>query len=153
MRPLVNRQEAEVEKEQIEKENSPEVLLKMMRGKCDPVNQPLLINKVLEHEDLLIPQVIKMLKTSGNDTFIELAVKEIKKAKNNYCEDLLQILDDIRSPYALSLVCILIGYLGTEKDIPILLRIHMELKKTYSNETYDQGPLLALIEMRERFKK
>ena len=51
-RTLINRPEAEVEKEQIEKENSPKVLLKMMRGKCDTINQSLLINKVLEHIEM-----------------------------------------------------------------------------------------------------
>lgn len=149
-RALTNR--AEAQRVQLEDEESPEVLLDMMRGKCDIINHMLLIYKILEHEEILVPQIINNLQTSLNDIFVELAVKTIKKAKNNYCDDLLKILDDIRSPYAVSLVCIVIGFIGNEDAIPILLKKHKELK-AYKNENYEQGPLLGLYEMDHRFNK
>lgn len=142
----------EREEEQIRNENSSEVLLKMMRGKCDTLNHSLLHSKILEHEDELLPKIITMLKTSLNDVFIEHSVKVIGKAQKNCFNDLMQIIDEIRSPYALSLVLVVIGYLGDESAIPKLLEKHSELKKLYSNETYEQGALLGLIELRERFK-
>jgi hypothetical protein len=149
-RTLTNR--AEAQRAQLEKEESPEVLFDMMRGKCDIINHMLLIQKILEHEEVLLPQIINSLKTSLNDVFVELAVKTIKKAKNNYCDQLLEILDDIRSPYAVSLVCIVIGFLGNEDAIPVLLKKHKELK-AYKNENYEQGPLLGLYQMDDRFNQ
>jgi len=146
-RTLTNR--AEAQRAQLEKEESPEVLFDMMRGKCDIINHMLLIQKILEHEEVLLPRIINSLKTSLNDVFVELAVKTIKKAKNNYCDQLLEILDDIRSPYAVSLVCIVIGFLGNEDAIPVLLKKHKELK-AYKNENYEQAPLLGLYQMDDR---
>jgi len=144
---------ADEEKEILLKEESLDVLLKMMRGKSDNLNQHLLHQKILENEDILIPQIIEMLKTSGNDVFIENAVKVIAKTRINYCDCLYKILDNIRSPYALSLVCIDIGFLGNEHAVPFLIKKHRELKHLYENENYDQGPLLALIELRERLRE
>jgi len=140
------------EAELLKKESSPEVLLKMMRGNCDTLNHTLLHSKILEQEEALMPRIIEKLKTSGNDVFIEHAMKLIKKAKKNYCEELIEIIDDIRSPYALSLACIIIGFMGNESDVPMLLRKHSELKSLYPGEDYEQGALLGLIELRERFK-
>lgn len=84
----------EDEAELLKKEMSAEALVKMMRGNCDPLNHPLLHSKILEQEETLIPMIIKKLKMSGNDVFIEHTV--IKKAKKNYCEELVAIIDDIR---------------------------------------------------------
>lgn len=95
--------------------------------------------------------IIEKLKTSGNNVFIEHSIKLIKKAKTNYCEKLVEMIDEIRSPYALSLVCILIGFLGSESDIELLLRKHAELKSLYRDHDHEQGPLLGIIELRERF--
>jgi len=142
---------AEEEAEAIKNESSPEILLKLMRGKCDPLNYVLLHTKILEQEETLLPVIIEKLKKSGNDVFIEHSIKLIKKAKTNYCEKMIEIIDEIRSPYALSLVCILIGFLGSESDIELLLRKHAELKSLYADSHYEQGALLGIIELRERF--
>lgn len=64
---------------------------------------------------------------------------------------MIKIIDDILSPYALSLACILIGYMGNESDIPLLLRKHAQLKSLYPGEDYEQGALLGIIELRQRF--
>lgn len=109
-------------------------------------------SKILEQEETLIPMIIEKLKMSGNDVFIEHTMKLIKKAKKNYCEELVAIIDDIRSPYALSLACIVIGFIGNGSHIPLLLRKHSELKSLYPWGNYEQGALLGLIELKERFK-
>lgn len=147
---LIKRGEGEAEL--LKKETSPEVLIKMMRGNCDSLNHTLLHSKILEQEEALMPGIIEKLKTSGNDVFIEHTMKLIKKSTKNYCEEVVEIIDDIRSPYALSLACIIIGFMGNEAHIPLLLRKHSELKSLYPRENYEQGALLGLIELRERFK-
>ncbi|HYE83554.1 MAG TPA: hypothetical protein VEG39_15480 [Clostridia bacterium] len=60
-------------------------------------------------------------------------------------------MDEIRNPYALSLVCIVIGFIGDETTIPIMHKKYLELKGIYPDENYEQGPLLALAELRARF--
>lgn len=142
---------AEEEREKLLKEEDTDVLLKMMRGKCDVMNHSLLHEKVLEQEDILLPKVLEMLKSSGNDIFIENAVNVIVKAKKPYGDELFNILDNIRSPYALSLSCIALGFIGNEEVIPVLMEKFNNFKMLYPNESYEQGPLLGLIKLNERF--
>jgi hypothetical protein len=69
VRSMTNRGKEEAK--MIERENNPDVLLKMLRGKCDVINYEILHQRVLEFEDELVPKMIKMLINSGNDIFIE----------------------------------------------------------------------------------
>lgn len=123
----------------------------MLRGKCDPINYNILRDKVLEHEDELVPKIVEMLIRSGNEVFIEHAAKIIPKCKTNYSNSLLQILDQIRNPYATSIACIVLGFIGDEEVIPIIHHKYIELKRLYPRENYEQGPLLALSELNVRF--
>lgn len=136
----------------LKQEMLPEDLLKMMRGKCDTLNYSLLHKKVLEQEEIIIPIVLEKIKTSGNDIFIEHTMKILKKSSKNYCDEIVKIIDDIRSPYALSLACVLVGFIGDESHVELLLKEHSKLKSLYPKENYEQGPLLGLIELKERFK-
>jgi len=135
----------------IERENNPDVLLKMLRGKCDVINYELLHQRVLEFEDELVPKMIKMLINSGNDIFIEHTARIITKCQRNYTDELVEILDKIRSPYAVSLICITLGFMGDERVIPIIYNKFLELKTIYRHESYAQGPLLGLLKLKERF--
>lgn len=139
------------EAKMIERENNPDVLLKMLRGRCDSLNYELLHQRVLEYEDELIPKMIKMLINSGNNVFIEHTARIISKCQRNYMNELVEILDKIRSPYAVSLICIVLGFIGDEQVIPIIYNKYLELKTLYKNETYDQGPLWGLYKLKERF--
>ncbi|MDI3534757.1 MAG: hypothetical protein PWQ82_1122 [Thermosediminibacterales bacterium] len=139
------------EAEMIERENNPDVLLKMLRGKCDVLNYELLHKRVLEFEDELAPRIIKMLINSGNNVFIEHAARIISKCRRNYTDELVEILDKIRSPYAVSLICITLGFIGDERVIPLIYNKFLELKTLYPHETYAQGPLLGLYKLKERF--
>ncbi len=144
---------AEEEALRINGEKDPEVLLKLLRSKCDPINYAILREKVLEHEEELMPKIVEMLISSGNDVFIEHAARIIPRCKVNYSNDLLHILKEIRNPYALSLMCIVIGFIGEEEVIPIIHHNYTQLKGLYMNENYEQGPLLALAELNARFYK
>lgn len=148
---IINR--ASEETKAIQEENNIEVLLKLLRGKCDPLNYELLEEKVLEKEEEMLPKIIDMVVKSRNDVFIEHVAKILPKCKKNYSENLLNILNNIRNPYALSLICISLGFIGDEEVIPIILNKYLELKKLYVDETYNQGPLLALYELKERLYK
>ncbi|KAF1084299.1 hypothetical protein SPSYN_02075 [Sporotomaculum syntrophicum] len=142
---------ADEERERLLRESDPDILLKMLRGKSDPINHHIVFQKVLEQEEVIIPRILGMLKTSLNVVFIENAVKILANTGKDYLEDLLKILDEIRSPYALSLTCITLGFIADEDAIPVLLKKYNELKNLYPGETYEQGPLYGLIKLNERF--
>ncbi|WP_144674764.1 hypothetical protein [Desulfitobacterium sp. LBE] len=61
------------------------------------------------------------------------------------------MFDEIRSPYASSLVCIALGFIADEDAIPVLMKKYNEFKSLYPQENYEQGPLLGLIKLNERF--
>lgn len=142
---------AEEQREEIEKEDNPDVLFKLMRARCDVINYEILHKKIIDKEKEMVPRIINSLIKSGNDVFIEHATRIICSCKNNYSQEILGILESIRNPYALSLACIILGYIGDEEVIPIMYDKYLELKKLYLNENFAQGPLIALYKLNERF--
>lgn len=58
---------------------------------------------------------------------------------------------NIRSSYALSLISITLGFIGDEECIPILYEQFEEFKKSYKDENYEQGPLIGLLKLKDRF--
>jgi hypothetical protein len=149
---MVGMSETELEeKKAIEAENNIEVLIKMMRGKISTFNQIALRRKILDLEDEIIPRIIEMLKRSLNDEFIENAVKVLVKCKTNYSAVLVELFNDIRSEYAQSLVSLVLGFKTDEDVIPFLYAKYEHFRKDCGDENYDQGPLLALVELNERF--
>ena len=142
---------ADEERDRLVHEDDPDVLIKMLRGKCDNINYHILYQRVLEQEEVLIPRILKMFKTSLNNIFIEHTVMILVNAQKNYSEELLKMLDEIRSPYALSLACIALGFIADEEVIPILMEKLEYFKKNYPEKEYEQGPLYGLIRMDKRF--
>ena len=143
---------AEQERERLQYENNPDILIKMLRGRCDKINMYLLHERVLANEMDVIPRVLEMFKTSINDALIENTVKILARTKNNYSKDILEMFHDIASPYALSLICITIGFIADEDVIPVLMDKFEYFKKHYPDNTYEQGPLLGLFQIDQRFK-
>ena len=60
-------------------------------------------------------------------------------------------LDSIEYPYTLSLVYLLLGFIGGSEAIRPVWNYYHFLREKYPEESYDQGPLLALYEFRARF--
>ena len=58
---------------------------------------------------------------------------------------------EFRSPYVRSLLCLILGFRGEEDTIPWMMDRYFETKKRYPDDTYDQGPLIALSELNARF--
>ncbi len=149
VRNFTNR--AELERQEIVEEENPEKIIKYLRGKGDILNYRLLHEKILEKEDLYIPIIMNMIKTTGNDVFIENVVKLLAKSKNNYSKELLEMFSSIKYPYTLSLICVLLGFIGDEDVIPLMYDKYIEFKEYYPAENYNQGPLLALYELAFRY--
>lgn len=144
-------QRAEKERAQLQEENDPNTLLQMLRGKCDNLCHDILYEKVLANEEIMIPKMLPMFKKSLNDEFIESTVKILTRTKHNYSKVLLKMLDEIRSPYAVSLACIVLGFIAGEEAIPVLMEKYEQLKKHFPNEGYMQGPVLGMCNLNNRF--
>ncbi len=142
---------AKAERVSIENEENPQVLLKYLRSNIDGMNRPFLIRKALEYEAEILPGVVQRLMTSGNDHFIETAVRLLGKSREDHTAPLVQRYDEIRNPYTQSLLCVVLGLRGKEDIIPWVYEKYMEAKRLYPEETYSEGPLIALYELKSRF--
>jgi len=139
------------EAKRIRRENNPETLLKMMEQHPDPLNRWLLKKKIVGFSEFAVPKIIEKLKENQDDCFAELAVDIIHKSEIDCSSQLLGILNSIKQPYTLSLVCMLLGLLGTREAIKPVWDCYYFLKEEYPEEDYEQGPLLALYEFKSRF--
>lgn len=139
------------EAKRISRETNPENLLKMMDPRTDTVNHWLLKKKILKFANFAIPRIIEKLKDNIDDTFVELAIGIIYESKIDYSSQLLEILDSIKESYTLSLACLLLGFIAPKEAIQPVWNYYHFLKEEYPRETYEQGPLLALYEFKERF--
>ena len=126
-------------------------VLRFLRKPADIFNRETLLKHALKFQSELMPKVKKMLITSGNESFIENAYRLLIRCDKNYSNELLSDFDNIRDPYVQSLVCIIMGFRAEEKIIPWMYDKFFEFKNLYPDETYEQGPLLALHELNYRF--
>ena len=147
-----NRKEKVMETQKIiESITSWEEIVKLMRRGVDTMCQSILINKALEYEDELIPDVLKRFKTSLNVSFIENAVRVLARCNKDIADEIHDYYDDMRSPYAQSLALLVLGFKADDTYIPWLIDKHDKLKRSYPNENYHEGAYYALYEIERRF--
>ena len=139
------------EREKIMSATTCQQVVRFMRSGTDILNQHLLVNKALEFEEELIPILIKMLKTSLNDLFIEASIRFLAVCKKDVSEELIAACGEIRNPYALSLVLVALGFRAGENHIPWFMKKFNELQELYPGENYCYGAFYALHEMENRF--
>lgn len=139
------------EKEAILAQNDPEMIFQLLRKNLDVINRPVLIEKALAFEAEILSMVVEKLIRSDHDIFIDNAVRFLGRSKQDHSSLLLERYTEFRSPYVQSLLCIILGIRGPEETIPWMMDRFYEMKKLYPDENYDQGPLLALYELKTRF--
>lgn len=126
-------------------------IIRFMRKHTDPINQQVLVDKAIEFESEILPTILRMLKTSLNSGFIEDSIRILAKCAKNTADDLIACFDEIRNPYAQSMVLVALGFRAGEKDIPWVYDKYFTLKKLYPDESYHDGAYYALYEMEGRF--
>ena len=139
------------ERKEIESAVSCEQIVRFMRRNTDPLNHHFLIRKALEFESEIVPDIIRRLKTSLNDRFIEVSVRILAQCERNVSEEMIACFDEIRNPYVQSVVLIMLGYTAEEAHIPWFIEKYGELKKRYPHETFYEGAYYGLVEMENRF--
>ena len=143
--------EALIEREEIETATTYEQIVRIMRRNTDPVNQHILVNKAMEFENEIVPDIIRRLKTSLNDGFIETSIRILAKSKIDVTGELFGYFDDMRNPYAQSMVMVLLGFKADESYIPWFIEKYNELKKLYPRTSHCEGAYYALYQLESRF--
>ncbi|MCX5915171.1 MAG: SEC-C metal-binding domain-containing protein [Deltaproteobacteria bacterium] len=135
----------------IEKTDDAKGLVEIMRKGLDPLNYERLKEKLLKYQELSIPLIFDELKKPQDDAFVELAVRVIHASGKDWAREALEIIQHQKlTAYTASLLCMLLGFYEREKSEKVLWDYYHYLRNHFPDETYSDGPLLGLIEMRER---
>jgi len=137
----------ETELREIEALDNGESVVKFMRREYDIVNRNALCKKALEMQDDVMPLVLRRYRTSAQTGFIETAALIFAHCDARYEIELRKAYSDIRDPYARSTASLSLAVQADEEAIPLLMREYERLRKEYPEESYDQGPLLALYSL------
>ena len=122
-----------------------------MRKGLDPINYEKLINKLLRYKETSVPMILEELKKPKSDAFVEISIRIIHASRVNYSEDILETIKESKiGAYAVSLLCMLLGFYENEKSEKLLWDYYHYFKEHYNDETYSDAPLLGLVEIRER---
>lgn len=135
----------------IEDAETPEELLKLMRKGVSGANRSALREKIVEHEQELMPMVKEKCIRNKQDIFIENAVYFFMKSKCNCCDWITETYSQFQSEYLKSLFCLILGFRGEKSLIPFLIEEAKRMEREYPDETYDQGPVLAVQELANRY--
>ena len=132
-----------------------ETLIGIMRNKPDPINRTPLIDRLVEEKAQAVPLILQELKKPQNDSFVELAVRILLISETNYSKEIIDIINsgNNRKAYAISILCVLLGFYDNEYSEKILWNYYHYMKLKYPNDTYSDGPLLGLSEIWERRKE
>ena len=88
------------------------------------------------------------------DVFIEIAVTIIHGSGKNYSSEVIEIIKyHQRNAYAVSQLCMLLGFYENINSAKVLWDYFHFFKEHFKDEKYCEGPLLGLIEMREQSKE
>lgn len=137
----------------IKETDDPEGLLKLMRKKISWRNKERLCKRILQYEEVMCPLIQKKALTNKQDIFIENTLRFFLYSAKNYSNWILENYNNINSEYLKSLLCLVIGFKGEKDSIPMLMKETERFEKSYPNESYEQGPLLAIQELMVRFYK
>ena len=139
----------------IETAKDTETLIRIMRNNPDPLNHKPLIDRLVEKKLQSVPMILQELEKPQNDSFVELAVRILLLSETDCSQEIIDIIksDNNRKAYVISILCVLLGFYDNEYSEKLLWDYYHCLKFHYPNDTYSDGPLLGLIEIRERRKE
>ena len=138
----------------IESTENVDNLIDLMKRGVDSLNEEKLISKLLLYKKNSMPLIFNELKKPHRAQFVELAVKIIHSSQINCSREIMEILQHFQiRAYSASLLCMLIGFYDEKESEKLLWNYFNYFKEHFPNETYSDGPLLGLSEIRERKKE
>ena len=123
---------------------TPDELINLMRKIKGTICHEEFTRKALSMEEEALPKIVERFCRNMTDCFLEASEMIFFYADRKYLDELLANYKEIRSPYAQSIVCLLIG-MAEYKDVDeFLMNEYQRFKKDYPDEIYSQFPLYAL---------
>ena len=124
--------------------HTPDELINLMRKIKGTICHEEFTRKALSMEEEALPKIVERFCRNMTDCFLEASEMIFFYADRKYLDELLANYKEIRSPYAQSIVCLLIG-MAEYKDVDeFLMNEYQRFKKDYPDEIYSQFPLYAL---------
>ena len=93
-----------------------------------------------------------MILKAFSDSTIENCTRYLVRCRTNCSEWIIQNYNNIREPYARSMLCLVLGFRAGLDAIPFLMQQVEAFEMHFPSETFDQGPILALSELKVRFR-
>ncbi len=134
----------EEEKAEIARLETGDAIVKFIRNDYDIANRETLCKKILTMQAEVLPLLLRRFQTSFQDNVTETTVYILGHAEREYVDQLIEMYPEIRNPYAQSMACVALGVQERKDTLPLLLREYERLKRQYPEESYCQGPLLAI---------
>lgn len=148
---LVKSEEDLYSEKMIEQTSTAEELLKLMRKPLSSGNRSRLRRKMLEYKKDMMSLIKEKTMKNGQDIFIENTLYFFLHCEENCCNWLMKEYSNIRNEYLKSMLCLVIGFRGDVEMISFLMKETERLERMYPQETYAQGPILAIQELAVRF--
>lgn len=126
--------------------------IRLMRKPLSKTNQSMLRKKLLEHEDEVLPLIQKRALTNRQDEFIENTLYFFLHSETDCCDWIMENYNVFKCEYLKSLLCLVIGIRCSDVSlIPVMMAETDRFALDYPDESFDQGPLLAVYELAHRF--
>ena len=106
----------------VEQEEDTGKLLRMLRQTQPPVVRKAVREKLLNREEEVLPEIQRMILKAFNDNTIENCVRFMTKCGTDCTEWIVQHYDDVREPYARSMLCLVLGFRANTDVIPFLMQ-------------------------------
>lgn len=93
---------------------------------------------------MLMPWIKEKTMKNGQDIFRENTLYFFLYCEENCCNWLMKEYSNIRNEYFKSMLCLVIGFRGDVEMLSFLTKETERLERMYPQETYAQGPILAI---------
>ena len=140
------------QRKRVEEEEDTGKLLRMLRQTQPPVVRKAVREKLLKREMEVLPEIHLMILKAFNDNTIENCVRFMTKCETDCTEWIMRHYDDVRDPYARSMLCLVLGFRASTDVIPFLVQQVDAFERQFPDKSFEQGPLMALYEIRARFR-
>ena len=140
------------EAKQIDKADTIDQLIALMQNTPDPLNHSLLISKMVDLCPRSAERILQQYEQPVNTTFLELGIRIIHRCRYKDNSKLLDLIENgPNKAYRICLLCMLLGFTGTTEHLSLLWGYYKYFKEHFPSETYSDGPLLGMIEIRASY--
>lgn len=126
-------------------------LLRLMRQSAASVDRHILHRGLLRMEGEVIEPIKQRVLTTMLDEFVTNSTRFLAACTEDVTGWIREQYGNVRSPYMQSMLCLVLGIRGDLSQVPFLFEQVERFEREFGESQYNQGPLLALSELEERF--